>query len=173
MLIGEVQPSNEVMKSIPEIIKQASSSSLGIFALMIIVIGLLAYFFFVHAPVKIRFIIFSSILLGVALYGFAITRATQSTTPASDGMPVKLTIGGVVVDASDDSGIPLAEINVTSGDERTTTDSNGTFHLEVGSASGEKPIHLRVSKQGYTTLEWQVTPPINGMTIPLKKSNAH
>jgi hypothetical protein len=164
------------VKSIPEIIKQASSSPLGIFALMIVVVGLLAYVFFKRAPIRIRVAMFSSILLGVVLYGVAITHAAQpgisSGRPDEDKLrPSTLGLSGVVVDAGDNSGIALAELSVSSGDERAITDSNGTFHLEI--RAGETPIHLRVTKKGYDTLQWQVTPPLTGMTIPLSKSRAH
>lgn len=67
----------------PEIITAASKTPLGILALMIVVLGVLAGMFFGRASVQVRVIIFVLIFAGAVAFGAAIVR-----TPSSgDGAP--------------------------------------------------------------------------------------
>jgi hypothetical protein len=60
---------NELAKSLPEIIKQAATSPLGILALMIIGLAILAFFFFRGASERTRLVIFVMLFFGVAAFG--------------------------------------------------------------------------------------------------------
>jgi hypothetical protein len=60
------------VKSFPEIIKQAATSPLGILALMIIGLAVLAFFFFRGAPVKVRVVIYVMLFFGVVAFGVAL-----------------------------------------------------------------------------------------------------
>src|SRR5215472_13102036 len=63
-----------VVKNIPAIIKEASQSPRGIFALLIIVLFALALYFFRTAAIKWRVVIFLVLFGGVAAYGWEINR---------------------------------------------------------------------------------------------------
>jgi hypothetical protein len=76
----------------PEIIEKAAQSPLGIFALMILVVGVLAVLFFQRAPVQVRVVIFSLIFGGVVAFGFAIAREipqvdNHRSTPTPEPSP--------------------------------------------------------------------------------------
>jgi len=66
--------------NIPEIITAAAKSTLGIFALMIIAIAILAFYFFRKSKDNIKVLIFLAMLLGVGLFGYAIVRQTGDKT---------------------------------------------------------------------------------------------
>jgi len=167
-------PYDEAVKTVPEIIKQASSSPLGILALMLIILGILAYVFLKNAPVSVRVPIFIAMLAGVVLYGVAITRAHSGP---SDGVPpgeTQMTVDGTVVDAGDNSPIPQAEIRATGSAAPVASNSDGSFHIQISSALSGHLVNLRVSKDGYAPITWQITPPVPlGVTVPLSKSKPH
>src|SRR5437773_7152345 len=58
----------DIWQSLPPIIKEAASSPLGIFALMIIALAILAFFFFKEAGTKVKFVIFVLLFLGVVAF---------------------------------------------------------------------------------------------------------
>jgi hypothetical protein len=58
-----------LVKSLPEIIKEAAASPLGILALMIIGLAILAFFFFRGAAEKIKVVIFVMLFFGVVAFG--------------------------------------------------------------------------------------------------------
>ena len=74
------------IEQVPNIIAEASKSPLGIFALMIIFLSLLGFYFFRHASERTRIIVFLPLLVGVVLYGYVIssTPSTSSQTPPRD-----------------------------------------------------------------------------------------
>src|SRR5882757_1637917 len=92
-----------VAKSIPEIIKQASQSQLGILALLIIVLFGLAFYFFRKASVQWRALIFLLIFSGVCTYVWEINRVA--------GRPISVHYVGRVLDKLTSS--PLSESKVT------------------------------------------------------------
>jgi len=83
MVSGVVQPSTTAIKTLPEIIKQASQSPLGIFALMIVALSIISYAFFKSAKPKVKISIFFAMLAGVVAYGVAISRAASATSNAA------------------------------------------------------------------------------------------
>jgi hypothetical protein len=72
----------EVIKTIPDIIKAAATSNLGILALLIIVIGFVCYMFFRNAPFNIRVWIFIVVLTGVVAFGGATLQAQRQESLA-------------------------------------------------------------------------------------------
>jgi hypothetical protein len=72
------QVNQEAIKSVPEIIKAAAQSYLGILALMVLVIGVIAYLFFKESPHQIRVAIVVLMLGGVAAFGVAAMRLQKS-----------------------------------------------------------------------------------------------
>ncbi len=62
----------EYLKYFSEIINAASKSTLGIFALMILFIGLTALVFFKKEKVLIKLLIFSFLFFGVIAFGYKI-----------------------------------------------------------------------------------------------------
>ncbi len=107
------------------IIQTASKSPLGILALMILMLGVVGYFFFKDADAKIKAVIYLAMLGGVIGYGVAISHATSNVgsesyrvrvmvldthqTPTSDvkvwssigGEPMKVEGGWLFVIAKD------------------------------------------------------------------------
>ena len=75
---------NELAKSLPEIIKQAATSPLGILALMIIGLAILAFFFFRGASERTRLVIFVMLFFGVVAFG-AVVMYQAAKTPSEDG----------------------------------------------------------------------------------------
>jgi hypothetical protein len=68
---------DELVKSLPEIIKQAATSTLGILALMIIGLAILAFFFFRGASEIARVIIFVMLFFGVVAFGAVVMQQAK------------------------------------------------------------------------------------------------
>jgi hypothetical protein len=58
----------DIWQSIPDIIKEAATSPLGIFALMIVALAILAFYFFKDAGTKVKLTIFLLLFVGVAVF---------------------------------------------------------------------------------------------------------
>jgi hypothetical protein len=63
---------NNLLNNIPDIIEQAARSNLGIFALMIIAVSLIGFYFFRRSPQGLRLIVFLLFFFGVVAFGAAI-----------------------------------------------------------------------------------------------------
>jgi hypothetical protein len=75
---------DQLFKSLPDIIKAAAQSQLGILALLVVALSILAYVFFAKATVKVRVGIFVLLFAGVISFGVAMFRASDANlTPAS------------------------------------------------------------------------------------------
>lgn len=72
-------------KEMPSIIEQAAKSPLGIFALMILIVGILALAFFKNSKLNAQLLIFILIFLAVCAYGYALFREDvfRRSIPAS------------------------------------------------------------------------------------------
>ena len=187
-MIANYGAMGDVAKSFPEIIKQASTSVLGIFALMILLLGCLAYVFFRRAPVKTRQLMFLTLFAGVTMYGIAITLAANEDHPSTSEAEHKMSpssspksdpsnsgssviLNGIIVDDKDNAALANAKISVEAQNLYTTSDSNGEFHLEIKSVSSDQKFRLRVSKQGYDSITMGINPPVtNTLTILLSKT---
>lgn len=71
--------------NLPDIIRAAAESTLGIVALMVSALGLLAYFFFRHASEKVRIGIFLVLVAGVASFVWAVQSVQLTLTRPHDG----------------------------------------------------------------------------------------
>jgi hypothetical protein len=67
---------DQLFKSLPDIIKAAAQSQLGILALLVVALSILAYAFFAKAPQKIRVGIFTLLFAGVVAVGVAMFRSS-------------------------------------------------------------------------------------------------
>ena len=76
---------DEGIKSVPNIIKAAATSPLGIFALMIICLGILGFTFFSKANQYIKLLIFLLFFGGVVAFGFSINNETSAKKTAISG----------------------------------------------------------------------------------------
>ena len=74
----------------PDIIKAASASPLGILALMIVVLGVLAGLFFSRAAVQIRALIFVLIFGGAVAFGAAVVRTPAPGEERATPTPIPI-----------------------------------------------------------------------------------
>jgi hypothetical protein len=72
---------DQLFKSLPDIIKAAAQSQLGILALLVAALSILAYVFFAKAAVKIRVGIFVLLFTGTIGFGVAMFRASDPSLP--------------------------------------------------------------------------------------------
>ncbi|WIT10271.1 hypothetical protein PFX98_15255 [Paucibacter sediminis] len=106
---------DQLFKSLPDIIKAAAQSQLGILALLVVALSILAYVFFAKAAVKIRVGIFVLLFAGVFGFGVAMFHASDANPSKLPGVgapaPVlsKEARSLLVATASDPSGYLLYE----------------------------------------------------------------
>jgi hypothetical protein len=165
----------DVAKSVPDIIKSASGSPLGILALLIIGLAGLAYVFFKDAKEKLRTGIFIMLFVGVVLYGWAIV----GHLPIAAGPPPKQNavaspspvIGGVIVDRVTNAAVKQAEITIVGSTDRAISDDDGNFTLTIGNRAynDTSPVTVRIVREGYNVRDWQVVPPSQHLDIPLER----
>jgi hypothetical protein len=139
----------EITKSVPQIIEEASKTPLGILALIILILGGLAYAFFRSQGPRVTLPVFAALLLGAAIYAYA-----------ASGVPTtEYQFSGRVSEA-DSSALPIrqAKISLEGADARAPvyTDSEGTFvftlvHPKTGyerlvvNADGHETYDLNIS----------------------------
>lgn len=106
---------DQLFKSLPDIIKAAAQSQLGILALLVVALSILAYVFFAKATVKIRIGIFVLLFAGAIGFGVAMFRASDvGLPPVPAAATAKSDISKearrlLVAAASDPSGFVLYE----------------------------------------------------------------
>ena len=167
-LVG-VSPA-EAIKSVPDIITAASKSTLGILALIILGLAVLAWTFFKKANENVRISIFVLLFAGAALYTWAIigsaTPAGKSASPDSVG-PIVIS-GTIVEDAGGDS-IPRAEVSIVGRPDRAVSDDTGRFQLTCENLTPDplKQLQLRVTKDQYESKDWGVAQISQSLSIPL------
>jgi hypothetical protein len=112
---------NDVIEQIPNIIAEASKSPLGIFALMIIALSILGYYFFRKASEGARIGTFVLMLLGVALFGYVILGAPPTEEePSSESHTFNVVKGS--------NGTPLTtNIRISDGDKLTITSTGNIW----------------------------------------------
>jgi len=149
----------EQAKTIPGIITAAAERPLGILALMIIALAILAYLFFgrKQASMKVRLAVFAMLFIGVAAFAYAIAREAAPDGATARGEvvppgqektpPPPPTIDGAYVlrieSADDYAACFLAGQNVAS--------------LSFGSAPVSVSINSYLSPGAMTTLRCEVT----------------
>ncbi len=126
---------------------------------------------------QFMYLTFSIAALG--LFAWVYVSTTSAARPISGGIdaekpssPKKLTLSGTVTDAKTNNPIGQAEIAVVGAGVPAVSDDNGNFHLDLDGIipANPTPVHMRVSKHGYRTLDWQVTPPAKEIIVPLTPS---
>lgn len=161
------------LSDISGVIKAASQSPLGILALMILTLGALAYYFFRNAGEKAKVTIFALMFFGVALYAYALHDAKTQSTHEIVALPKKpIPISGIVIDSDNNLSIGQAQVYVTESNDGSLSDNNGVFTISLRSDSigVDSLVHVRVTKDGYKPLIWQVKVPDENLTIPLESS---
>src|SRR5512143_2972176 len=74
---------DQLFKSLPDIIRAAAQSQLGILALLVVALSILAYVFFAKAAVKVRVGIFVLLFAGVIGFAVAMFRASDASPPSA------------------------------------------------------------------------------------------
>ena len=76
---------DQLFKTLPDIIKAAAQSQLGILALLVVALSILAYAFFAKAAVRVRVGIFVLLFAGVIGFGVAMFRSVDANLPPPSG----------------------------------------------------------------------------------------
>ena len=137
-----------VVKSVPEIIKQASQSQLGILALLIIVLFGLAIYFFRKSSIAWRAIIFFAFFGGVIAYAMEITRVASK--------PESAHYVGRVLDKLSGEPIRKASVIVSLQNKPTPpyfTDSVGAFSFWLARKNVTDDALLQVEHAEYGDYE--------------------
>jgi hypothetical protein len=85
--IGNEGNVDKLIDKLPDIIREAAQSPLGIVALLVIAFSVLAFFFFRGATEKTRILIFSMLFLGVLGFGSALLENRQPDPPEPEPEP--------------------------------------------------------------------------------------
>jgi membrane protein implicated in regulation of membrane protease activity len=89
----------DIWQSIPDIIKQAATSPLGMLALMIIVLAILVFFFFKDVGTAVKLVIFIILLVGVIVFAAKVvykanevagSHTSESATPPMHTRTIRL-----------------------------------------------------------------------------------
>lgn len=142
-MIPAVLATNDVevlYKSVPDIIKEASASPLGILALIILALAIMGVLFFRGAKIQVKMPIYLALVVGAAVYAISI-----HNTPT-----VGKTFQGHVKERPDDEPVAHALINadVDGGTETRLTDSSGDYVLTFNSPKAQVE-EIAVEKDGY------------------------
>lgn len=92
-----VQVDADVVEKVPAIIEAAAKSTLGIVALFVLVLGLLAYALFKASSERAKLAVFGGLLVGAGLFGFAAFTVAPDVlvsrdTPRSNGVTATSTV---------------------------------------------------------------------------------
>jgi hypothetical protein len=161
---------SDIAKSVPEIIREASRSPAGLFALMLLILGGLAYYFFRSAGVKTRISIFVLLFCGVAMYGYAIHSVTEAI-PEDASSKESSMIAGTIVDSDTNASVSQALVSALETNDRSTTDSTGAFRFTLNAIRSGTVIHLRVTKTGYKVMTLLIKAPNGSLVIPLDEDD--
>lgn len=118
------------MDHIPQIIGEAAKSTLGLFALMLCILGWIGIVYFRHASEQIRVSMFLLMFVGVAAFGFAVMRSS-----AGNLLPPKTT----------------PKLDYSNKDNAPTDDSGG---LARQTSSLTSPEQLSWAEQSRGGLNW-------------------
>ena len=124
---------------------------------------------------EFMYLTFSIAVLGIAAWVYTTKTANSpETKPSTSSEKASLPVlAGTVVRADNNEAVKQAEISVSG--LKTTSDDSGNFYLVLDeriSNQSNEPIKARVSKSGFSTGEWNVTPPASNLIFqltPVKK----
>jgi hypothetical protein len=160
----------EAVKSVPDIIAQASKSTLGILALIVLGLAVLAWTFFKKAKENVRIGIFVLLFAGTVLYTWAIIGSTSTAgIKASTNSATPIVIAGVILDDASGNAIPRAEVSIVGRPERTLSDDTGRFQITCEGLTPDrlKQVELRAAKEQYEPKDWSVAQVSQSLSIPL------
>jgi dolichyl-phosphate-mannose--protein O-mannosyl transferase len=105
---------DKIFEHLPEIIGAAAQSLLGTFALLSVVLSVLAYFFFAKAREKVKVVIFVLLFLGVVGFAIAMFRVSAGVSITTQSIPSKTELSKEAMillkgAAADQSGLVLFE----------------------------------------------------------------
>jgi hypothetical protein len=160
-------PSAETLKGFAAVIDAASKSPLGIVALMVLALTVLALIWFRESPLKVRLALYGGMLLGVALYVAAISRtaspATTATAATAPAPPASVTVSysGRVFDKKTLAAIHGAEVTLDIlGAPPAFSDSNGQYVIAARRSS--EPTRVRVTATNYRPYDQILLPESSG-----------
>ena len=145
----ELEP---VLKNLPEIIKQASQSQLGILALLSIVLFGLAIYFFRSAPMALRAFIFLVFFGGVVAYGWEINRVASK--------PESKHYTGRIVDRATATPIHEARVTVLTGSNHAgpyRSDSEGDFSFWLARKNPSDDADVHIEHESYRAYDRTVS----------------
>jgi hypothetical protein len=145
----ELEP---VLKNLPEIIKQASQSQLGILALLSIVLFGLAIYFFRSAPMALRAFIFLVFFGGVVAYGWEINRVASK--------PESKHYTGRIVDRATTTPIHEARVTVSAGSNHAgpyRSDSEGDFSFWLARKNPSEDADVHIEHESYRAYDRTVS----------------
>jgi hypothetical protein len=140
-----------LIKNAPSIIEASAKSQLGILALAILTAAAIAYLWFRHEHVAIRIVVYSMMVAGVFIYGFAVTgipppvphppNPDHSVVPKP---PPVIDYSGRVIDNETGSWIRGAQVVVDiPGVSEVYTDSEGEYTIQTSSVFTKMQVHVR------------------------------
>src|SRR5579864_6647375 len=106
------QVSKEAIKSAPDLVREASKSPLGVFALIVLALSILAYIFFRKSPVKIRVGIFALMFIGATAFGIAVMRLN------GDSLQISSSIGPVSNSSQSSSEKTVSQTSTESSEKK-------------------------------------------------------
>jgi hypothetical protein len=138
-----LQLTEPVIKSLPEIIKQASQSPRGILALLVIVLFGLACYFFRGAALGARVLIWLILFGGTATYGWEITRVATK--------PGAVHYVGRIIDKVSKNPLSEALISLmpTPQTQAWSSDSDGRFSFWVTRKRPSDDVQMQVDHVNY------------------------
>jgi hypothetical protein len=152
---------NNLIEHAPQIIAEASKSSLGIFSLLIIALSIITVIFFKQATTIVKVTIFTMLLSGVVAYGVTITRTEhmlrtvsnwdgiwQTETPNNPHLRIQFKqsgtkVTGLYTDVVDGQVIELQIVANANGNVLI-----GKWMQSTGNVPTEGSIHFVMSNDG-------------------------
>jgi hypothetical protein len=139
----------DALDATPGIIASAAQSPLGILALTIIVLSVLAYLFFGRASERVRVAAFALLFVGAAGLGYAILRAQQPAATAEASKPAapaarpppKLVTIDLPVELEGDA-VRVAAKHVLAGD----APGAGTVTFRFVKQTGKSPVDVEIQR---------------------------
>lgn len=81
----------------------------------------------------------------------------------------RMIVAGTIVDQSNNNPIGQAEVSLSDGSVRYTSEDNGNFILDLtGKVRESEKVRVRVMKAGYLPFDKTVGVPTEGFVIPLQ-----
>jgi hypothetical protein len=163
MVLFQMGPIQKIPLDAPQIIHEASKSPLGIFALMLLVLAVLAYVFFKGKKPAVTIPIFAGMFIGVVSYGVALANTSSRTYTYK--------ISGRVVDSQTKDPLEGASVRLEWGEliEKDDSDSDGEYRLTVRQTDDALPsrIRLEADAPGYKTYTRTVDDPLQNTPVTL------